>query len=328
MADVVLAVNNLCTYFPVYRGLFFKRRAGVLKAVDGVTFTMKRGDVLGLVGESGCGKSTLGRSIMQLEPIWQGTVEFESRILNRLSYRELTRIRPRFQMIFQDPYASLDPRMTAFDIISEPLRYHRRELNDDSVSRITGLMAEVGLDGKDGAKYPHEFSGGQRQRIAIARALTLKPELIIADEPVSALDVSVQSQILNLMDRLIQVYNLTMLFISHDLSVIRHITDRVAVMYLGKIVEIAGTAEIFKRPLHPYTQALFAAIPIVDPEKEKQRKPLLLRGDPPSPVDHPSGCSFHTRCPRVMEICRELSPALSSPPGERSTHHAACHRLK
>ncbi len=327
MTSPFLQIDHLKTYFPVYRGGLFQRRKGMIRAVDDVSFYMEKGEVLGLVGESGCGKSTLGRSIMQLDKITSGTITFDGRALNRLSEKARTHIRSRFQMIFQDPYGSLNPRMTVFDALAEPMVYHGRVEKHQVMGHIAALMRDVGMDPGNMRKYPHEFSGGQRQRIAVARALTLKPDLMIADEPVSALDVSVQSQILNVLISLIQKYGLTMLFISHDLSVIRHIATRTAVMYLGKIVEIGRTEDVFDRPAHPYTRALFSAVLFPDPDREKIRKKVLLKGEPPSPLDPPQGCRFHTRCPMAEDRCETAEPEFRRiDDGSDGRHHlAACH---
>ncbi len=326
MRKPFLKIDNVKTYFPIYEGLLFQRPKGVVKAVDNVSLDMEKGDVLGLVGESGCGKSTLGRSIIQLEKIFSGNITLDGQVLNGLPEKKLAKVRPRFQMIFQDPYASLNPRMTVYDTLAEPLLFHGLTDKSHVIEDVTALMRDVGMDIKDIKKYPHEFSGGQRQRIAIARALALKPELIIADEPVSALDVSIQSQILNLLILLIQKYGLTMIFISHDLSVIQHIATRTAVMYLGKIVELGLTDHVFENPMHPYTKALFSAILYPDPDKEKGRKRILLKGDPPSPLNPPTGCGFHTRCPVAEGYCQKKEPELYTIPGcSGTTHLAACH---
>ncbi len=323
MPEALLTIKELKTYFPVYSGLFFQRIKNTVKAVDGITLNLNKGDVLGLVGESGCGKSTLGRSIMQIEHITYGSIAFDGHVLNHLPEKLLNKIRPNFQMIFQDPYASLNPRMTVFETLSEPLVYHGIEKKSDVLKKIMALMTEVGIEPRYMKKYPHEFSGGQRQRIAIARALTVNPKLIIADEPVSALDVSIQSQILNLLAGLIQKYALTMIFISHDLSVIQYITNKTAVMYLGKIVEMGTTQDLFSHPLHPYTQALFSAIPLPNPDQDKKR--IILSGEPPSPINPPAGCRFHTRCPKAKEHCKTEIPELNSVSGHADDHLSACH---
>jgi oligopeptide transport system ATP-binding protein len=282
--DCLLELRDVKTHFPVRRGLLFSRTIGTVKAVDGVSLCLRRGEILGLVGESGCGKSTLARTILQLVPVTDGAVILNGRNLRELSRRDLRAVRTNAQMIFQDPYASLNPRMTVFDAIAEPLLVHGRATRAELPARVSELMRRVGLAPRFMRKYPHEFSGGQRQRIAIARALALEPKLIIADEPVSALDVSVQAQILNLLADLRRQSGLTMIFISHDLSVVRHIADRIAVMYLGKIVEIGESEAVFSSPQHPYTRALLTAVPLPDPDRERERMRMLLRGDPP--------CSF------------------------------------
>ncbi len=324
MTEPILEVRDLKTYFPVEENAFPRRTTGMVKAVDGVSFTLHRGEALGLVGESGCGKSTLGRTILQLLPATSGSVVLEGRNLSELRGRELRRARRDFQMIFQDPYASLNPRMTVFDALAEALRSHRKIPRAQLRPRVVGLMGTVGLLPGAANKYPHEFSGGQRQRIAIARALAVEPKLIIADEPVSALDVSIQAQIINLIAQIRREMNLTLIFISHDLSVVRHIADRIAVMYLGKIVEIGPPEEVLERPQHPYTRALLSAVPIPDPARERARRRIVLAGDPPSPMNPPAGCPFHPRCPFCIAACKETVPALSEwQPG----HSAACIRV-
>lgn len=307
----LLEVKNLKTHFPIKKGAFFTKTIATVRAVDGVSLSLKQGEVLGLVGESGCGKSTLGRSILKLIEPTEGKISFEGQDISTLSEEELRKLRPQFQMIFQDPYASLDPRMTVYDTLSEPLLTHKIVPKDEVEHEVQRLMKLVGLAPRFVHKYPHEFSGGQRQRIAIARALALRPKLIIADEPVSALDVSIQSQILNLLNDLRKELNLTMIFISHDLGVIKYLCDRVAVMYLGKIVELTTTDELFKNPIHPYTQALLSAIPLPDPALEKKRERIILQGDPPSPLNPPPGCSFAPRCPKKKSaLCETKVPSL------------------
>ncbi|MCP4579052.1 MAG: ATP-binding cassette domain-containing protein [Deltaproteobacteria bacterium] len=324
MSEPFLKIRELKTYFPIYEGTFLKKLKGHVRAVDNVTLELKEGEILGLVGESGCGKSTLARTIMCLTSMSSGSITLEGRELNQLSKAELKKARPGFQMIFQDPFASLNPRMTVFDALSEPLLYHGLAGKSGLVDIVSRLMREVGLAPRYMKKYPHEFSGGQRQRIAIARALALKPKLIIADEPVSALDVSIQSQILNLLLKLTKKHSLTLIFISHDLSVIRHIANRTAVMYLGKIVELGSNLQVFHDPKHPYTEALLSAIPLPDPDKEKNKARLLMAGDPPSAIHAPSGCRFHPRCVYAKEVCAETEPKLES---KGNGHEAACFRF-
>jgi oligopeptide transport system ATP-binding protein len=295
----------------------------VVHAVDGVSFEIYEDETLGLVGESGCGKSTLGRVIAQLEPATSGRVFLQGQELTKLRGEKLRRTRQQMQMIFQDPYASLDPRMTVGDIIGEPLANFGLGRGRSAEQRVQEVMKVCGLNPNFINRYPHEFSGGQRQRIGIARALVLKPTFIVADEPISALDVSIQAQIVNLLEELQDEFHLTYLFIAHDLSVVRHISDRVAVMYLGKIVELASSLEIYARPRHPYTKALLSSIPVPDPDLQAQRKPILLKGEIPSPVNPPSGCRFHTRCPIAQfPICAEQEPPLEV---KASGHVAACH---
>ena len=320
----LLEVRNLKTYFPVTSGVIFQRKVAEVKAVDDVSLNIGRGEVLGLVGESGSGKTTLGRTILQLQPATSGDVIFDGVRLNDLSNKELRSIRRRMQVIFQDPYGSLNPRMTCGDIIGEPLNVHNlaktpREYDD----RVADLLETVGLNPFMADRYPHEFSGGQRQRIGIARSLAVNPEFIVCDEPVSALDVSIQAQIINLLEELKERLKLTYLFIAHDLSVVRHISDRVAVMYLGHIVEIASWQELYKNPLHPYTQALLSAIPIPDPDLEMNRDRIILQGELPSPTNPPIGCVFHTRCPVMIDECKAEMPALME---VESNHWVACIR--
>ncbi|MEW6307072.1 MAG: oligopeptide/dipeptide ABC transporter ATP-binding protein, partial [Verrucomicrobiota bacterium] len=303
----------------------FRRVVGTVKAVDGVSLTLQQGEILGLVGESGCGKSTLGRTIMQLIPPTEGTVILAGKRLTDLRDAELRAARRDFQMIFQDPYASLNPRMTVYDALAEAIQAHRRVPSAELPRRVSALMTKVGLAPRFMRKYPHEFSGGQRQRIAVARALAVEPKLIVADEPVSALDVSIQAQIINLLSKLSREMSLTLIFIAHDLSVVHHIADRIAVMYLGKIVELGPAADVFHRPLHPYTKALVSAVPIPDPVREKERHRIILAGDPPSPLNPPSGCAFHPRCPYAVAECRARIPALES---IRDQHQAACIRVR
>lgn len=325
--ETLLEVDSLKVHFPIFSGLLFRKLSGVIKAVDGATFSIKKGEVLGLVGETGCGKSTLARGLMQLLPNVSGTVRLGGVCLNHLRPSRLRRKRNLFQMVFQDPFASLNPRITVFNALSEALRTNRlysklsrAELREE----VASLMNKVGLNENDMLKYPHEFSGGQRQRIAIARALAPRPQLIIADEPVSALDVSVQSQIINLIKQLSRDMGLTILFISHDLSVVKYISDRIAVMYLGKIVEIGDATKIIENPLHPYTKALVSAIPIPDPKRERSRQRIMLTGELPSPRNHPIGCPFHPRCPYAIERCKQVIPLLESP--KPTMHPVACIR--
>ncbi|MBN1135377.1 MAG: dipeptide ABC transporter ATP-binding protein [Anaerolineae bacterium] len=304
----LIQVRNLKMHFPITRGIVFQRKVGAIKAVDGVSFDIKRGETLGLVGESGCGKSTTGRAILQLYRPTAGEVFFEGDNLTKLSGERLRRMRRRMQMIFQDPYASLNPRMTVGDIIGEPLVVHSISSGQSRRERVQELLRIVGLNPYFVNRYPHEFSGGQRQRIGVARALAVQPDFIVCDEPISALDVSIQAQIINLLEELQGQFNLTYLFIAHDLSVVRHISDRVAVMYLGKIVELTDRKELYDNPLHPYTQALLSAVPIPDPVVEEKRRRVILEGDVPSPANPPLGCHFSTRCPVVMDICKEQEP--------------------
>jgi oligopeptide transport system ATP-binding protein len=321
-----LEIRNLKTHFPIERGFLFKRHVGTVKAVDGVSLTLRKGEILGLVGESGCGKSTLGRSILQLIRPTEGTVLLEGECLTDLRGTALRRARAHFQMVFQDPYASLNPRITVFDALAEALQAHRKIPRDELPQRINALLKKVGLSQRALRRYPHEFSGGQRQRIAIARALAVEPKLIVADEPVSALDVSIQAQIINLLAKLSQEMGLTLIFISHDLSVVKHISDRIAVMYLGKIVELGPADRVFHSPLHPYTKALLSAIPIPDPRRENARQRILLPGDPPSPLNPPSGCPFHPRCLYAVDRCQEIVPPLEA--SLRPDQQAACLRAR
>lgn len=318
----LLDISNLKVYFPIYKGGFFKSKIEDLKAVDGVNLNIGQGEVIGLVGESGCGKSTVARAIMCLTKTMSGSIKLGGVELNHLSPKALKIKRPEFQMIFQDPFSSLNPRMTVFSALAEPLIYHKMVKKSELTETLSSLLQEVGLSPGDMGKYPHEFSGGQLQRIAIAKALSLRPKLIVADEPVSALDVSIRSQVLNLLVRLIKEYSLTLLFISHDLSVIRHISDRIAVMYLGKIVETGANEQVYLHPAHPYTQALLSAVPVPDPDKEKNRQRIILKGEPPSPINPPSGCSFHPRCPYAQDKCVNVEPEFE--PVEDG-HMVACH---
>ncbi|HEU5442135.1 MAG TPA: dipeptide ABC transporter ATP-binding protein [Ktedonobacterales bacterium] len=321
--DELLRLDNLVMHFPITQGILVQRQIGAVKAVDGVSLTVKRGATLGLVGESGSGKSTIGRCIVRLYKPTSGHIFFEQNDLAEAEGGDLRNLRRRVQMIFQDPYASLNPRFAVGSLIAEPMKIHKMGSSKEIRDRTEQLLEIVGLNRRFVDRYPHEFSGGQRQRIAVARAIAINPEFIIADEPVSALDVSIRAQILNLMDRLQQQFGLTYLFISHDLSVVRHVADRIAVMYLGKIMEVADGEEIYTNPLHPYAAALLSAVPIPNPRIEKQRKRIILKGDLPSPVNIPSGCRFHTRCPIAQEICRQVEPPLEDKTG--SGHLAACH---
>ncbi len=323
MSEPILELQNLQTHFPIQKGFLFKRNVGTVKAVDGVNLKVKRGEVLGLVGESGCGKSTLARAVMQLVPTTGGTVVLEGRNLTSSSTGDVLSIRRDLQMVFQDPYASLNPRMTVYATLAEPLLVHKVCNSSEVLARVTELMKTVGLAPRFMQKYPHEFSGGQRQRIAIARALALSPKVVIADEPVSALDVSIQAQILNLLADLVKKMGLSLIFIAHDLSVVKHISDRVAVMYLGKIVELGPANDIIEKPMHPYTRALVSAIPTPNPDEERNRKRIVLPGDPPSPINPPAGCAFHPRCPYAKEACKAAIPALDSH-GDREV---ACIRI-
>ncbi len=320
--EPLLKVRNLKMHFPVYRGVFVRREVERVRAVDGLDFDIYPGETLGLVGESGCGKSTTGRALIQLYRPTDGEVVFDGQNLCELEENQLHPLRRDLQMIFQDPYASLNPRMTVGDIIGEPLRVHRLAKGQKLRRRVQELMDTVGLDPRYIRRYPHEFSGGQRQRIGIARALACEPRFIVCDEPVSALDVSIQAQIMNLMEDLQEEFDLTFLFIAHDLAVVRHISDRIAVMYLGNLAEVADGDEIYVNPLHPYTEALLSAVPIPDPEIEKERTQIVLEGDVPSPLDPPSGCVFHTRCPYAWERCAKEKPQFKeAQPG----HQVACH---
>ena len=317
----LLSVEHLRMWFPVRQGIL-QRRVGWVRAVDDVSFGVRRGETLGLVGESGCGKTTVGRTILQLYKPTAGSVRFEGMELTKASASELRRKRRDMQIVFQDPYASLNSRLTVGSIIAEPLEIHGIGSGRDRRDRVSELLRLVGLDRSMAGRFPHEFSGGQRQRIGIARALALEPSFIVCDEPISALDVSIQAQVVNLLQELQERLGLTYLFIAHDLSVVRHLSDRIAVMYLGKIVEITTRAALYERPLHPYTIALLSAVPIPDPVVERRRRRMILVGDVPSPVNPPSGCRFHTRCPFAQELCRQEEPPLNE---VESDHAVACH---
>jgi oligopeptide transport system ATP-binding protein len=319
--EVIVRVENLRKHFPIMRGLL-RRQIGAVKAVDGITFDVYRGETLGLVGESGCGKSTAGRVILQLYPVTSGHIYFEGVDLTKLKGEAIRNIRPRMQMIFQDPHACLNPRMTVSSIVSEPLLEHSVARGQERKARVEELLQMVGLDPYFANRYPHEFSGGQRQRIGIARALALNPEFIVCDEPIAALDVSIQAQVINLLEKLQDELGLTYLFISHDLSMIRHIADRVAVMYLGKIMELADRDKLYATPRHPYTQALLSAAPIPDPVLEERRQRIILEGDVPNPANPPKGCPFNTRCPVAVEECFQVEPAWRE---LKPDHWAACH---
>jgi oligopeptide transport system ATP-binding protein len=324
--NILVRVEELKMYFPITKGAIIQRHVGDIKAVDGIDFFVREGETLGLVGESGCGKSTTGRAILQLYKPTAGRVFFreedEDVELTAIKGERLRRMRRKMQMIFQDPYASLNPRMTVGNIVGEPLEVHNISRGKERRERVQELLQVVGLNPYFINRYPHEFSGGQRQRIGVARALAVNPSFIICDEPISALDVSIQAQIINLLEELQAQFGLTYLFIAHDLSVVRHISNRMAVMYLGKIVELTTRADLYENPLHPYTQALLSAVPIPDPVIEEKRQRIILEGDVPSPAHPPTGCNFNTRCPRVMDICRETEPEFKDIGGE---HFVACH---
>lgn len=323
--EVILSVRDLKKHFPITSGLLIQRQVGAVKAVDGISFDVFKGETLGVVGESGCGKSTTGRTILQLHRPTSGSVVFEGKELTTMRGEELRHMRRRMQIIFQDPFASLNPRMTVGNIVSEPLLIHNVMNRRERQEFVESLLEKVGLNPFYINRYPHEFSGGQRQRIGIARALALNPTFIVADEPISALDVSIQAQVVNLMEELQEELNLTYLFIAHDLSMVRHICDRVAVMYLGKIVELGTTDDVYDNPLHPYTQSLLSAVPVPDPDVEENRKRIIITGDLPSPANPPQGCNFNTRCPVKFDHCYHVpDPELIEvEPG----HWVSCHRV-
>jgi peptide/nickel transport system ATP-binding protein/oligopeptide transport system ATP-binding protein len=319
--EVIIEIKNLTKYFPLTSGLIRQKKVAELRAVDGVSFAIHRGETLGLVGESGCGKTTLGKCLLQLYRATSGQVLFDGKDLCQLSNKELRPLRRNLQLIFQDPYDSLDPRFTASDIIGEPMRIHNMHRTPAYQKRIDELINIVGLSPYMADRYPHEFSGGQRQRLGIARALALQPNFIVCDEPISALDVSIQAQIINLLDDLGEQFDIAFLFISHDLAVVRHISDRVAVMYLGKLMEVADRDSLYDSPLHPYTQALLSAVPIPDPAVENKRKIIILKGEVPSPINPPSGCVFHPRCLQAFEPCSTTVPQLADAGDD---HQVAC----
>ena len=322
-SDTVLRVEDLKIHFPITAGAILRKQVGTVKAVDGVSFSVARGETLGLVGESGCGKSTTGLAILRMLDVTEGRIEFEGEDITRHDSKRMRPIRRRMQMVYQDPYGSLNPRMKVADIVGEPLVVHGMASDQDKYrARVADLLRMVGLLPDMAERYPHEFSGGQRQRIGIARALALEPTLLICDEPVSALDVSIQAQVVNLFMELQERLGLTYIFIAHDLSVVRHISDRIAVMYLGRITEIATRVQLYKDPLHPYTQALLAAVPIADPELEAARGADIIAGEIPSAMRPPPGCRFHTRCPRAMDVCKTVDPPLKEMDDGRAV---ACH---
>jgi oligopeptide transport system ATP-binding protein len=321
---VLVRVKNLKKHFPIHSGILFQREVAAVKAVDGISFDIYEGETLGLVGESGCGKSTSGRTILQLYEATAGSVQFDGQEITELSGSKMRRMRRKMQMIFQDPYASLNPRMSVGRIVAEPLVVHNIGTKRERRERVADLLDLVGLNPYFVRRYPHEFSGGQRQRIGLARALALNPSFIVADEPISALDVSIQAQVVNLLEKLQDELGLTYLFIAHDLSMVRHLCNRVAVMYLGKIVEIAESEELYTNPLHPYTQALLSAVPVPDPAVEEKRQRIILKGDVPSPINPPTGCNFNTRCPVSVDVCYDEDPELVEVLPE---HWVACHRV-
>jgi oligopeptide/dipeptide ABC transporter ATP-binding protein len=320
-AGPLIEVEHLKLHFPIKQGVVFDREVARVHAVDDVTFELREGETLGLVGESGCGKTTLSRALMRLLEPTEGAIRFRGQDITRASRKQLAPLRKEMQMVFQDPFASLNPRKRVGQIIGMPLRLHGVE-RDQIEPKARELLDRVGLAPEHVNRFPHEFSGGQRQRIGVARALALEPHLIVLDEPVSALDVSVQAQIINLLDDLQDDFALTYLFVAHDLSVVRHVSDRIAVMYLGKLMEVSPAEELYTKPIHPYTSALLAAIPIPDPRENRTRERMVVSGEPPNPIDPPSGCVFHPRCPRATEVCRQVEPPLTRYP---NGHLAACH---
>jgi oligopeptide transport system ATP-binding protein len=323
--EPILRVDNVVKHFPIKQGIFFKKQIGSVKAVDGVSLEVRRGETLGLVGETGCGKSTLARCITRLFPITSGTIVFDGTDISRMSRTEIRPYRRGMQMIFQDPYGSLNPRRRVGSIIGDPLTIHNIASGAERKKLVQELMEVVGLNPEHFNRFPAEFSGGQRQRIGVARALALRPKLIVCDEPVSALDVSIQAQIINLLEDLQAEFGLTYIFIAHDLSVVQHVSDRVAVMYLGKIVEVAEVKDLYSAPRHPYTVALLSASVVADPERSRVRDRIILTGDVPSPINPPSGCRFHTRCPKAQPVCSVEEPPLEMRPGDAMSHTTACH---
>jgi len=321
-AHALVQVRDLVKHFPIRQGIIMQKQVGAVRAVDGISFDVYKGETLGLVGESGCGKSTTGRTVIQLFRPTAGSVAFDGVDLVNLKGNELRLLRRKMQMIFQDPYASLNPRMTAGEIVGEPLLIHRVVKDAEIEDRVANLLEMVGLNPSFADRYPHEFSGGQRQRIGVARALALQPSFIVCDEPISALDVSIQAQVVNLLEDLQKEFNLTYLFIAHDLSMVRHISNRIAVMYLGIIAELAGRDELYRKPLHPYTQALLSAVPIPDPVADAKRERIILNGDVPSPINPPTGCRFRTRCRFAEDICAEQQPEFRE---VKPAHLVACH---
>jgi len=317
----LVEAEHLKVFFPIKEGVVVDREVGRVHAVNDVTFELREGETLGLVGESGCGKTTLARALMRLVHATEGRLRFRGEDVTEAGRRELEPLRRQMQMVFQDPFASLNPRKRVGQIVGSPLRLHGAS-KDEAASQVRELLARVGLAPEHVNRFPHEFSGGQRQRIGVARALALEPRLLVLDEPVSALDVSVQAQIINLLDELQDEFGLSYLFVAHDLSVVRHVSDRIAVMYLGKLMEVSPAEELYRKPVHPYTSALLAAVPIPDPEENRRRERFVVGGEPPNPIEPPSGCVFHPRCPRATQVCREVEPPLTRYPGG---HLAACH---